>query len=912
MANYTTDEIVAVVEQLVRSSIRRPYDTLGVRRTDVTFNDIQESAASVFLLYPKSPFYLAFLSGQRLRELLTGEASARANLLDSLAILRKRSLPVRDVSSLVNAKVALFELESAVNQPNPPSDLTKVSAYVKFNSNVNRFLKAVGGNIVKDGEIVQTADQARKSLPGLVEVWKGAIVEIFRRVTLLAGALDDYNSIGLARLVSTGVVQRSRAMLDARATGLEKMTETERNEVLRETVLEVLGVQAVVTKFGAFPGLTASTSATGTLTVFADVSRPAIPASCLVPAQGLLVLIPGSTAGTSTNILDVWLDGVSPPATPSLELYLPTSLYPRLDGNRTGPFLFNAGVNDSIQFLVDGTTTVTATFPAGSQTYATVVTQLQTALSPEGFTAEGYFFPLMFDGQVTVSGNNLAPTYGAFPAGSVNVGDEVDLYFGINPPQTRTVTAVNIVLGAVVSIDVSGPPLLSSTTDRIRYGSPDRRVRVLPLNKVSATVAQRSIQVKQPTVVERQCGITLGFYGELTNTGRGWEVQAISDFINGNNALCTSSTQLSPVLTNQTVQTDPGDAFGLILASTAGVQVGMVVVVPTGINAGTYSIVSVPSLTKLKLRTAFPQYRAGFNVSVTLTGCSVGYAQYRLASKNTTLASTVEVVAPVEGGVYATATGVASSVYLTFPGVSKLATIGDKIEIYNTTAAAPDQVLNITQVFGDDVIRVDSALSAGTSYSLTSGTAPFARLITGHISNFDEFSAALRAQLSSSYANTSLYFKDLNRFINPLLVNLNPTDSDIASAETRVADMENVIDAITLALDNFSAEVIPQMDHLVKGLKEKGADRAVDILMECRFKDFFGLNQEQMSYAGTMQAAIRDVALNDLAVHKSNRLARSISPLRSSSTSPDYETDLSDLDPTPIIDPPDDVDESAV
>ena len=58
---YSQDEINAVVQQLVLSSITVPIDTLGVRRSDLQFNQFQQTAAGLFVLYPNAPFYVMWL-----------------------------------------------------------------------------------------------------------------------------------------------------------------------------------------------------------------------------------------------------------------------------------------------------------------------------------------------------------------------------------------------------------------------------------------------------------------------------------------------------------------------------------------------------------------------------------------------------------------------------------------------------------------------------------------------------------------------------------------------------------------------------------------------------------------------------------------------------------------------------------
>jgi len=127
---YTEEEIRTTVEKLLLSTIRRPVDSLGVRDTGTTFSDIQEAAAGVYVLYYRASFYTVYLAAQRLLDELQAVQPDFDALVTELDVLRRHVLPVRDVSSLVNAKVALYELESAVSKT-PPSDVTRVPAYVR-------------------------------------------------------------------------------------------------------------------------------------------------------------------------------------------------------------------------------------------------------------------------------------------------------------------------------------------------------------------------------------------------------------------------------------------------------------------------------------------------------------------------------------------------------------------------------------------------------------------------------------------------------------------------------------------------------------------------------------------------------------------------------------------------------------
>lgn len=911
MANYTDTEIQGVVDQLVRSTIRRPYDTLGVRRTDVTFSDLQESAAGVLLLYPRGPYYLAYLSGQRLKEAVNQLQSLVSSVLDSLGALRRRTLPVRDISSLVNAKTALFELEGAVSQPKPPKSVAKIPAYVRFNTNVDRFLAAAGGNIKQNGAIVSTPEEARMNLPGQVTALKAGYLEMVRKARLLAGCLLDYNSLGLAQLLSAGVVSRARTLLAARADQLAGLNEEARLAYLRQTVLELLGMKSVVKTFGAFAGLGTDGGATGLLTAFADTARPGLPAQIEVASEGALALVPGTDIPSSSNVLTVWVDGAPTGGPPTTQFFLPTSLFPKVEGLNPGPFTISLGKNDQLSFLLDGVTTVSVPITVGSRTAAQVAADFTAGLSAYGFQGEAYFSPLMYDGQVVSLGNTFTLAFGAFPPGSVNVSDQVDIYFGPDASSTRNVTSVITGGGAITGIVVDGAPLSNSSLNRIRYGSPNRRVRVLPIDRKAAVLAKRTLQVKMPTAVERDAGITFGIYGELYGKGTGTDAKVVSDYVSQNSRSVDAVTVQHVIFTG-TMTTDPSDAQGLLCASTAGLAADMPIIVPSGVNGGKYYIDSVVSLTKVKLRSGMPQYRDSFNQGVSMDSVTVGFDHYIIRSKTTGLSSSLALTGPTTGGATTALQGpqVGQTPYLTFPNVSKLVSEGDQIQSYITSPATPDATRTVLQVFPDDVVLVDVPIDMTSSISFTSPTIPFVRLVLGHAQDFQTFSAALLQNITTDQL-IGVFFENLNGLINPLRVNKNPDDSSIGSAEAAVRSINTLTSALLTAIANYQPAHVPEVDHLIRAFKEKGADRATDLLLEGQFSIFFGLTQEGVSYAGAMQAAVRDVARLDLPIHKSNRLARSISPLRASAASTDFEVEHPDLDTTPTIDPPTEIDQNS-
>jgi hypothetical protein len=911
MANYTDQEVQDVVDSLVRASVRRPYDTLGVRRTDVTYSDLQESAAGVFLMYPKSPLYMAYLAGVQVHEVYENLSSDIDALQAALGVLRRHSMPVRDISSLINAKVALYELESLV-QKKAPKDISLIPAYKRMNSNLDRFLGAVGNNVKNNGAIVQTPEEARLVLPTLVSNLQASTTEYLRRVALLATAMVDYNSLNLGQLLSKTIIQNARVKLQARADELEAMAEPARLEVLRSTVLDILGVKAVVLGFGSFPGLSSTTSLTGTVAAYVDSGKPAIPAAASLPVTGTLAMVIGQDVASSTNVLKVWVEGAPTGGTPSATLYLAESYWPRIEGTTPGGYIISTPLavmpNYQLRFLFDGVTPLLVTLTSGVRTTAQVVSDLSGALVGNGFTAESYFMPLKYQSQVTVVpggvGGTISLALGEMPLDSVLPLDEVDFYFGPNAVTTRTVLVVTSTGTGIASFIVDGAPLLASTTDHINVGDPYQRcIRILPTDKTAAINARRTIQLAPTSQVHTETAATLGMYNEAYSRGQPSDVAAAAAQVQQLTTVAECVVEQVAVYSGL-ITTDASDST-LLHSSAIGLAEGMSVVISEGVNAGRYFIDSLGLVAgDFHLRDLLPMARDGYNQPLTVQAY-IGFDGWVMKSRDVTAASSVAFTAPDAAGSVTGPVGPVTGT-TTFVKFSSgyVPSVGDKLELYTTDKTIPSSTFIIEEVFTGGVCRLDVAVGVTSSWSLTDSTLPYVRLVVGHVSDFEVLSTTLTAQLQQSDANPTRFFRDLNRLINPLTVNKNPTHSEIGSAEARVQDLVYVLDPMDTAIVAYNPEHVPQMDELVKVFKEKGADRAMDLLLQCEFSTFFGLTQEETSYAGAFQKAVRDVARNDLPIHKSNRLARTLSPLRSSADSVDHEYSDSDLDTSPIVDPP--------
>jgi hypothetical protein len=165
-----------------------------------------------------------------------------------------------------------------------------------------------------------------------------------------------------------------------------------------------------------------------------------------------------------------------------------------------------------------------------------------------------------------------------------------------------------------------------------------------------------------------------------------------------------------------------------------------------------------------------------------------------------------------------------------------------------------------------------------------------------------------------------LFFQNYNATINQLLASNPPTATSIGNAANTLntlyallqgaqatavgADSSQSLDVIG---NSFTVQPVSQIDAMITTYTAKGSDLAIDTLLSGDFATFFGMSAEGSSYSGSMQAAVRSVAMNDLPVRKVNRSDSNTSRILAQSESPDPEypsnTMAEQLQGDPVIAP---------
>lgn len=1007
--DYTPEEIQAVVEKLVLSTIRKPYDTLGVRRTDLSFSDVQQAAAGVFILYPNSPFYVLYLGSQRLGDTIRAEATLIETLLDTIEATGLRVLPVEDVTTLFNAKAALQELGSAAGSRGGVfKDITKAPAFQRYSDNIQRFLDGPGTNVKNAGVIVQTPQQARSALPGLVTQLEDIHSLLLARVQGIADGIDDYNKVNLPAAVTSSVLSNSANLIGADAAALDVLTPTARLTLIRQTVLDILATRAVVTTFGSFSGPSDFYTLNGLGTPFADALRLATPATATGTVFGAAGIIEGVN-----DTLTLAADGGAP-----FNVLLNASLLAQLDGTVDDTtFIIGDGItpsqvgyttpnNNKVKVKVDAITyvatlTVSATFVA-PRTAEQVAANIQAAL-PAGVTAEGYYAPLRYSGLINIpAGINqiwTIPVPGAsdfLALGVTAVGHTAHVLSGPNAgfyPITAVTTDTITVVGTTVA----------QLGALIEIGPANRRVRIRCSSPSTQLPIETTLSVYGDDAISKASLLTLGFFNQMSAQCTRTTPDLVATDVNFKTQSVVASMGFQPSLVNVPARGDvlaptqvtfsrtratgsqsfvlttltytvtaltlagtvvtgdvlvlrdgpnPGQWYtittvnGLAVATPQLLAVGDVVVatgtmtgladpavsveigpavaavkydlltVNSGPNNGQYFVKS-QGLTPLDiiLQLALPLPFTG--VTALDMVVSFGKVVLLLKSIKKTIESQVTVSGPSALLFFSSSptTARGTTPWFQLPSVPRGLQGGDILETYLTDYKLPSASYTIAGISGR-VIQVRPELPSETSWQFTVQPPPFARLRVGTLNDYSAVRTALRAWLELP-VNQPAFFRNLNRLVNPLLVNTNPTAVQVGSALAQVrllysfllatqavAGGQPAAQALDNILGNFTVEPVTAVDSLLHSFIAKGSTRATDLLLSGQFSTFFSLTVDGASYAGAFQEAARAVAMTDLAVRSVNRAEVQRSRLLSQSVSPDFEYAANSVSESQVPDTP--------
>jgi hypothetical protein len=98
------------------------------------------------------------------------------------------------------------------------------------------------------------------------------------------------------------------------------------------------------------------------------------------------------------------------------------------------------------------------------------------------------------------------------------------------------------------------------------------------------------------------------------------------------------------------------------------------------------------------------------------------------------------------------------------------------------------------------------------------------------------------------------------------------------------------------ALVNYVAPAEEPVDTLLATFRHKGADRAIDLLLEGQFSVFFGLDSDGVSYSGQLLSSLRTMTREDLPVRKFDRGKSAQTLIGQTQEQKDFEFNSDDAD----------------
>jgi hypothetical protein len=341
-----------------------------------------------------------------------------------------------------------------------------------------------------------------------------------------------------------------------------------------------------------------------------------------------------------------------------------------------------------------------------------------------------------------------------------------------------------------------------------------------------------------------------------------------------------------------------------ISAGSVGIEVGPnvafffgdVLNITDGPNQGRYVVrenqgVGTDCSFEVLLEAGLPVYKDG-NTPVTFS-CEFGSERVLFKSRLKQVSSEIAVTGP--GAMYffvATPAGdIGTTPWLRFATFPLGVQVGDIVQLYEDQYNVVSRTFTVTAVEqGTSLIKVtpelESILSLPFDFNVPD---PFGRIRVAKVADYASFKDRLNAWLAAA-PQQDAYFRDLARFLNPILTNQNPTAAQVNDATNqlkRLLSMLTIAGAeaygdvfvpplepeatLEYALNEYKAPTEESVATLLSTFRQKGADRAIDLLTSGQFSSFFGLSMDGVSYSGTLVDALRGLGREDLPVRKTNR-----------------------------------------
>ena len=237
MADYTSSEIEAAVESLIKGASSTPRTSAGVVDANEDFNTAVDMISDAMVSDPDSILYIVYLATNRLNTDVEEALEYLADIQTAIGEMSKSTSPIDDVSKLSTAHTSLISMETSLDAGtgNPSA------SYSRYRSAVDSFASsALSPNIVSSGSIVRPPHQAklemRTSLSDLIEAYE----DILDNWEQLKGAVTEFLAVGLDDRLLKSSVALVRNQMSSLIDSMNALTADQRVAVAREAYLTMI------------------------------------------------------------------------------------------------------------------------------------------------------------------------------------------------------------------------------------------------------------------------------------------------------------------------------------------------------------------------------------------------------------------------------------------------------------------------------------------------------------------------------------------------------------------------------------------------------------------------------------------------------------------------------------------------
>lgn len=216
----TVDDIdtkSAVRKFLERSSVVSKEDKTADSSDETTA--VLESVALSFLLYPQAALSFVLQAKNVLQQVATTDAQLVSYFLKALEDIDNPDEPITDASDLVAAQTALVEVDRIGRVSND------VQAYGRYIKSINTFLdQKLATSLKRRGknEFERTGNEAKQDLFRTLSAFNPTHNLMVEKLGQLLASVDDFRSVSLTKIVSTGTISRVRSSLSQVISGIQK------------------------------------------------------------------------------------------------------------------------------------------------------------------------------------------------------------------------------------------------------------------------------------------------------------------------------------------------------------------------------------------------------------------------------------------------------------------------------------------------------------------------------------------------------------------------------------------------------------------------------------------------------------------------------------------------------------------